>query len=449
VSRTELSGWGRTAPSAADVVSPASTGEVESVLAAPPPRGVLARGLGRSYGDAAQNAGGTVVDATARSGIGAFDEETGRLRVDAGTSLDRVMRALVPRGWFVPVTPGTRFVTVGGAVASDIHGKNHHRVGTWCAHVDELTLATPTGTLTVGPDRDPDLFWATAGGMGLTGVVVDATVAMTPIETSRAVVDTDRAEDLETCMALLAEGDERHEYTVAWIDLLPARGRVGRSVVTRGRFARRDELPSALRRDPLGFAPESLGTLPPLIPVNLMTDRRIRLFNEAWYRRAPRSRRGEIQSISRFFHPLDGIEHWNRAFGPRGVIQWQILVPFGCEDVLTEVAESFAAAKVATLIGVLKRFGAANPGPLSFPMPGWTLSLDMPAGGPRTVALLDRLDRLVAEAGGRIYLTKDSRMDPALVPRMYPRLDEWRAVRARVDPDGVVASDLGRRLALI
>ncbi|NLV56117.1 MAG: FAD-binding oxidoreductase, partial [Acidimicrobiales bacterium] len=219
MSRTELSGWGRTAPSAADVVSPASTGEVESVLAAPPPRGVLARGLGRSYGDAAQNAGGTVVDATARSGIGAFDEETGRLRVDAGTSLDRVMRALVPRGWFVPVTPGTRFVTVGGAVASDIHGKNHHRVGTWCAHVDELTLATPTGTLTVGPDRDPDLFWATAGGMGLTGVVVDATVAMTPIETSRAVVDTDRAEDLETCMALLAEGDERHEYTVAWIDL--------------------------------------------------------------------------------------------------------------------------------------------------------------------------------------------------------------------------------------
>lgn len=449
MTRVELHGWGRTAPSAADVLAPLSRAEVAAALADPPARGVVARGLGRSYGDAAQNAGGTVIDATARSGIAAFDDDTGRLRVDAGTSLDRIMRALVPRGWFVPVTPGTRSVTVGGAIASDIHGKNHHRVGTWCDHLDELTLATPTGTFAVGPDRDPELFWATAGGMGLTGVVLDATVAMTPIETSRAVVDTDRADDLEACMALLAEGDERHEYTVAWIDLLPAKGGIGRSVVTRGRFARRDELSTAQRRDPLAFAPESLGTLPPLIPVNLMTDAGIRLFNEAWYRRAPRSRQGEVQSLSRFFHPLDGIEHWNRAFGPRGVIQWQILVPFGEEAALTEIAESFAREKVATLIGVLKRFGAANPGPMSFPMPGWTLSLDMPAAGPRTAGLLDRLDRVVAEAGGRIYLTKDSRMDPALVPRMYPRLDEWRAVRRRVDPDGVVASDLGRRLALL
>jgi len=447
--RALLSGWGRAAFTSCELIE-VDAEHLAAAIKELPARGGIARGLGRSYGDPAQCAGGRVLRLVPSGDEITIDPAAGTATVGAGVSIDELLRVLVPRGWFVPVTPGTRFVTIGGAVASDIHGKNHQRDGSFGSHVTAIRMMLADTTIVeVGPGRDPDLFWATAGGMGLTGVVLDATVAMTPIETSRAVVDTDRAEDLETCMALLAEGDERHEYTVAWIDLLPARGRVGRSVVTRGRFARRDELPSALRRDPLGFAPESLGTLPPLIPVNLMTDRRIRLFNEAWYRRAPRSRRGEIQSISRFFHPLDGIEHWNRAFGPRGVIQWQILVPFGCEDVLTEVAESFAAAKVATLIGVLKRFGAANPGPLSFPMPGWTLSLDMPAGGPRTVALLDRLDRLVAEAGGRIYLTKDSRMDPALVPRMYPRLDEWRAVRARVDPDGVVASDLGRRLALI
>lgn len=447
--RRELTGWGRTAPSAADVLTPVTAEEVAATVAGAPARGVLARGLGRSYGDAAQNAGGAVIDATASAGILGFDEATGELRVAAGTSLDHIMRALVPRGWFVPVTPGTRHVTVGGAVASDIHGKDHHRVGTWCAHVAEMTLATPAeGVVTVAPDRDPDLFWATAGGMGLTGVVLDATVRMAPIATSRALVDTDRTDDLASCMELLAAGDDEYRYSVAWVDLLPARGATGRSVVTRGRFAEVDELPPSDRRDPLAFDPRALAAVPPLVPVGLLDRWSIQAFNELWWRRAPAQRRGEVQTISRFFHPLDGIEHWNRAFGPRGVLQWQIAVPFGAEDVVHAVAEAFRSARVPTVIGVLKRFGAANPGPLSFPQPGWTLSLDMPAAAPSAPALLDRLDREVAEAGGRIYLTKDSRMRPELLERMYPRLGEWRAVRSRVDPDGVVTSDLGRRLGL-
>ncbi|QYG92659.1 FAD-binding oxidoreductase [Iamia sp. SCSIO 61187] len=447
--RRELAGWGRTTPSAAEVLTPVTAEEAAAVVAAAPRRGVVARGLGRSYGDAAQNAGGAVIDATAFGGVLAFDEETGLLTVSAGTSLEQLMRWLVPRGWFVPVTPGTRHVTVGGAIASDIHGKNHHRAGTWCAHVRRITMATPAdGPVTVSPDVDADLFWATAGGMGLTGVVLDATVQMSPIATSRAIVDTDRTDTLADCMDLLSAGDADYEYTVAWVDLLPLRGQVGRSVITRGRFAEVDELPAPSRREPLAFGPQALATVPPIVPGGLLNRWTVQAFNEAWFRKAPRRRSDEIQSISRFFHPLDGIDEWNRLHGPRGFLQWQIVVPFGAEDVLHDIADAFAAAKVPTLIGVLKRFGAANPGPLSFPIPGWTLSLDIPAAAHGLGPLLDRLDAQVVEAGGRIYLAKDSRVRPELMPVMYPRLDEWRAVRRRVDPDAVLQSDLGRRLGL-
>jgi decaprenylphospho-beta-D-ribofuranose 2-oxidase len=449
MSRRELSGWGRTGPTAAEVIAPVTAEEVAAAVRRPVPRGVVARGLGRSYGDAAQNAGGAVIDGRAFGGVRDFDPESGVVSVSAGTSLDDLMRWFVPRGWFVPVTPGTRHVTVGGAIASDIHGKNHHRAGSWCAHVEQLTLATPAdGPVTVGPGRGADLFWATAGGMGLTGVVLDAAVRMTPIRTSRAIVDTDRTDDLDTCMALLAEGDDTYEYTVAWVDLLPARGGVGRSIVTRGRFAEVDELAPSARRDPLAFDPAALAKVPPVFPSRLLNRWRIQVFNEAWWRKGPAFRRGEIQTISRFFHPLDGVEEWNRLYGPQGFLQWQIVVPFGAEDVLRDVARAFATAKVPTLIGVLKRFGAANPGPLSFPLPGWTLALDMPTAIDGLGAFLDGLDEMVVAAGGRIYLAKDSRMRPELLPAMYPRLDEWRAVRRRVDPDGALQSDLGRRLGL-
>lgn len=447
--RRELAGWGRTWPSASEVWTPVTTDEAASALDDAPARGVVARGLGRSYGDAAQNAGGAVIDATAFSGVRSFDATTGLVTVAAGTSLDDLMRWFVPRGWFVPVTPGTRQVTVGGAVASDIHGKNHHRAGTWCAHVRRLRLATPAdGPIAVAPDRDAELFWATAGGMGLTGVVLDATVALTPIATSRALVDTDRTDTLVDCMDLLAAGDDDYEYTVAWVDLLPLKGGVGRSVITRGRFAEVDELPASDRREPLAFAPQALATVPPLVPPRLLNRWSIQAFNEAWWRKAPRYRRDEIQTISRFFHPLDGIEFWNRFYGPRGFLQWQIVVPFGAEEVLHDVADAFAVARVPTLIGVLKRFGAANPGPLSFPLPGWTLALDIPVGIDGTGPLLDRLDAQVAEAGGRIYLAKDSRLRPELMPAMYPRIEEWRTVRRRVDPGGILQSDLARRLGL-
>ncbi|MCC5952134.1 MAG: FAD-binding oxidoreductase, partial [Acidimicrobiia bacterium] len=419
--------------------------ELLASMDAPPARGLIARGLGRSYGDAAQNAGGRVVATTGVHEVD-LDPTSGTVTAGGGVSLDTLMRILVPRGFFVPVTPGTRHVTVGGAIAADIHGKNHHRVGSWCNHVRSLHLLTPDGTLrNVVPDDDA--FWATAGGMGLTGTVVDATFTCPSIETSSLVVDTERASDLGDALARMTERDHLYDYSVAWIDLMATGGAMGRSVLTRGRFARADEL-DPTGADPLAFDPREIVMAPPWVPPGLLNRLSVRAFNELWFRRAPEHRTDELQSISAFFHPLDMVQGWNRMYGTRGFLQWQFVLPLERTTELRRIVERLSAAGCTSFLAVLKRFGPANRGPLSFPDEGWTLALDIPAGLAGLGPLLDSLDRTVAEAGGRVYLAKDSRLDPALVPVMYPRLDEWRAARAMLDPDGVLRSDLSRRLGL-
>jgi decaprenylphospho-beta-D-ribofuranose 2-oxidase len=452
-----VTGWGRNPASAAHVVRPADPDGLAVAAKAAGPRGAIARGLGRAYGDSAMNAGGLVVSSTGVSGLLELDHRRGTARVLAGTSLDSLLRDIVPQGWFVPVTPGTRHITVGGAIAADVHGKDHHATGSFGAHVQSLALGLPDGTRrTLTPHDDPDEFWATCGGMGLTGMVVEATVGLHAIETSLLRVDTDRVPDLDTLLTLLSEGGRRHRYSVAWVDFLARGPSLGRSVLIQGDFARRDELPRVgqrgvrpRERDPLAYGRVPSVPAPRVVPGGMLNKGSILAFNELWYRLHPRRRRDELQSISRFFYPLDLVDGWNRLYGSRGFLQWQCLLPFGAEDVLRHIVEALAQHRVPSFLAVLKYFGAADPAPLSFAGPGWTLALDVPTADPTLGSLLDRLDDRVAEAGGRLYLAKDSRLRPELLPVMYPRLDQWRAVRDRLDPDRRLNSDLARRLRLL
>lgn len=437
---TFLTGWGRTAPTPAELARPRSVEELRELIATAPGRGVVARGLGRSYGDAAQNAGGLVLDCT---GLDAwtFDEVSGVVTASGGVSLHDLMTALVPRGWFVPVSPGTRHVTVGGAVAADVHGKNHHRDSSFGAHLHSLTLVTADGTVRTLRPGDP-LFLATVGGMGLTGVVAEAVFGCVPIETSLMRVDVQRTADLDETLATMAATDDRHRYTVAWIDLLARGRRMGRGVLTRG-----DHAPRAEGKEPPAFAPGALLRAPAWAPGGLLNGLSVRAFNEVWYRKTPR-RRTITQGIAPFFHPLDVVDGWNRMYGSRGFVQYQFVVPFGAEETLRDIVGSLSAHGVVSFVPVLKRFGPGSGGLLSFPMPGWTLAVDVPAGQRGLAGLLRGFDRRVAAAGGRVYLAKDARLRADMMAAMYPELERWRRIRDEADPAGLFRSDLARRLRL-
>ncbi|MGW0602956.1 FAD-binding protein [Streptomyces sp. NPDC002640] len=444
-----VTGWGRTAPTVARLVRPRSYDEAVAAVRGCGARGGIPRGLGRAYGDAAQNAGGAVLDMTALDRIHAVDVAGGVVLCDAGVSLHRLMQVLLPLGWFVPVTPGTRYVTVGGAIGADIHGKNHHVSGAFSRHVLSMELLTADGSIRTVSPGDP-LFDATCGGMGLTGVVLTASLRLQPVQTSLMAVDTERAADLDDLMARLTATDHHYRYSVAWIDLL-ARGRAtGRAVLTRGDHAPLDALPrsSRARRDPLAFRPSRLPAAPSFLPDGLLGRTTVGVFNELWYRKAPRRRTGELQRLPTFFHPLDGVPHWNRIYGRGGFVQYQFVVGHGEEEALRRIVRRVSDHRCPSFLAVLKRFGDGDPGWLSFPTAGWTLALDIPAGLPGLGDLLDRLDEEVAAAGGRVYLAKDARLRPELLPAMYPRLDEFRALRAELDPRGVFTSDLSRRLGL-
>jgi len=438
-----------TEPTVAEVAQPRSADEVAALMKGASAAGVIARGLGRSYNNAAQNDGGLVLSMAGMTDVLSFDQASGVVTCEAGVSLEQLMVRLLPAGWFVPVSPGTRQVTVGGAIAADVHGKNHHSAGSFARHVLSFDLLTADGDVrTVTPESDADLFWGTAGGMGLTGIILRATIAMKPVETSRLIVDTVRMANIDDTMAYLASTDKDYDYTVAWTDCLAGRGSLGRSVITSGDFATIGEVRYRNRARPLEFKPSALVGAPPVVPSGLVNARTVALLNEAWFRKAPRRRTGEIQTIGRFFHPLDGIRNWNRVYGPAGFRQYQYVVPFGAEDVVRRSLERISALRAPSFVTVLKRFGEGDQGMLSFPMPGWTLALDFPSRTPWLSQLLGELDKLVLEAGGRLYLAKDSRIPAELMPRMYPRYEDFRRLRAEIDPAGVFSSDLSVRLGL-
>ena len=434
-----LTGWGRTAPSRADVRALTSAAEVSEAISRSGPRGLLARGLGRSYGDAAQNAGGTVLDL--RTDVNLVVPSSGIVTCPAGVSLDDLLRQVVPQGWFVPVTPGTRQVTLGGALAADVHGKNHHRVGSFSAHVTALELVDGTGTIRTLTASD-ELFWAVPGGMGLTGVITSLTLKLHPITSAWMTVHTERTADLDATVAALARADDR-TYSVAWVDCVAGGSAHGRGIVT---SAEHTPVADVNKLRPLEFAPRAGVPAPPWAPSALLNRLSIGAFNSAYFQAAPGHPRTDQHHAAAFFHPLDAVHGWNRLYGRAGLVQYQFVTPD--LDVVRWALAELAGAKAPSFLTVLKRFGAAGPAPMSFPRPGWTLAVDLPASLPGLGALLDRIDERVASSGGRVYLAKDSRLRPELLAWMYPELKRWRELRAQLDPRGLFVSDLSRRLSL-
>ena len=391
---------------------------------------LLPYGNGRSYGDTCLNDRGTLLDRRGDAGIVSFDPAAGTVRVRAGTLLGDLVRHVLPHGWFPPVVPGTRFVTLGGMLANDVHGKNHHRRGTFAEHVSRFELVRSDGSRVVM--RGDPMFATTAGGMGLTGVVTWLDLQLMRVQGARVRQRAVPFANLDGYLERAAEADAAHEYAVAWIDSLATGDRLGRGVLLLGDHAEGD----APVADPTRLA------VPFVPPFPVLSRPMLRAFNAA-YGTAQTRRANVVVPADTFFWPLDGVRHWNRLYGPRGLHQHQSVVPFDAASALRDLLAAAQAAGHASFLTVLKRFGdRSSVGPLSFPRGGYTLTLDFAHRGPATLALLDRLDAITLEAGGRVNAYKDARMSASTFQRGYPR---WREVEAA--RDRVLMSDFWRRCA--
>jgi decaprenylphospho-beta-D-ribofuranose 2-oxidase len=447
--RRELSGWGCFPVETCDVYRPERLEEVKQLLRDGAGSTLIARGRGRSYGDSALNAAGGVVLTERLDRMLGFDPEAGILHCEAGVTLAEILEVFVPRGYFFAVTPGTKFISVGGAIAADVHGKNHHRTGSIAGALVDFKLLTPHGELLrCARDENADLFFATLGGMGLTGVIAEARVRLRRIATAAMRVTHRRAADLDAALEDMLAEDARFDYAVTWIDALrPGRSR-GRAVAMRAEHARPEELPAARRNEPLALRPRRRLTVPFRMPGFTLNALSMAAFNEAFYRGHPD--RDFIQDFDAYFYPLDGIHHWNRMYGRRGVIQFQCLLPpKTARRGLTEILTRLSSARRPSFLAVLKSCGPASGGLLSFPAPGYTLALDLPHTGSDLLATLAELEAIVLREGGRIYLAKDACLRAEAFEAMYPRLPAFCEARAKVDPEGRLASSQARRLGLV
>jgi len=443
----EIGGWGNFPRERCQLLRAERTAHVAEILREPPAATCIPRGLGRSYGDAALNRDAGVLLLEKMDRFLAWDPATAVLDCEAGASLAAVVRHFLPRGFFPPVTPGTRFVTIGGAIAADVHGKNHHRDGTFGRHLLDLHLMTAAGDiLRCSPTQNADAFHATVGGMGLTGVILRARVKLAPVESAWVEVNYTRAPNLDAALDQFAAGDASHRYSVAWIDALATGASLGRSVVMQGDFLPRNRLPDKLRERPLHVRPKRRKRVPAFWPGWALNRISVRAFNTLFYARHADATR--IVDAGSFFYPLDAIDHWNRLYGRRGFVQYQALFPRETSRAgHVKLLERLSASRRASFLAVLKSTGEQGPGLLSFPLPGHTLALDLPARADIR-AFAAELDRIVLDHGGRLYLAKDACTTPAALRAMYPRLDEFLAVKARLDPRGLFSSSQARRLGL-
>lgn len=430
-----LSGWGRLPAPGRQVFSHDLERAAEHA--------VLCRGLGRSYGDSAlpPSSDPVVLTTTLADRLLAFDETTGVLRAEAGVSIEQLNQRLLPRGFFVPVTPGTQFVTMGGAVAADVHGKNHHRDGCFGEHVSALRMCLANGNIVeASPTELPDLFWATVGGMGLTGHILEVELRMRRVRSPWIYQETRRVDDIDEYIDALKDAAGKFPFTVGWIDCLSKGASMGRGILMAGDWA---DPAIAPKRYPRPFPRV---TMPMEMPSWLLGRPTVKAFNFGFYwKHLPREKKG-ITHWQSFFYPLDMVRHWNRMYGPRGFTQYQCVLPESAgRGAARRVLEILSRRGGASFLCVIKDCGPEGHGLLSFPMKGISIALDI-AVRDDTQALVDALNEKVLEEGGRIYLAKDSFTRPEHFRAMEPRLDRFLEVRRKWDPSGRIRSAQSVRL---
>lgn len=436
----ELSGWGRALSAKVRAWRPERAPGLAEAFRAEREDGVIVHAGGRSYGDAPLNGGGDVIMTGRLDRIISADWKSGEVVCEPGVTIGDLMRVALDHKFIVPVSPGTGFATVGGGLANDVHGKNQHCHGSFGDHVQWVDLMLPGGEVQrITPEGDVDLFNATVGGIGLTGIMLAMSIKLRRVKSNAVLMREKRARNLDEFLAMQAEARDKHTYVVGWIDAT-ARGRsLGRGIMESADDSQgeTDASPGGRKRMPIempGFAMNRVS---------------IGLFNALYYHRLPFGGGRERQiPVTQFLYPLDSIEDWNRLYGKRGFYQFQCALPEAESPVgLRKLMEAISDAGTGSFLAVLKSMGKSGRGHLSFPIPGYTLALDFPAK-PGVIELLDRLERITLDHGGRIYLAKDGAMKAESFAQMYPKLDEFRAVLDRIDPNRVMDSDMSRRLKI-
>ena len=439
----KLSGWGRYPVHEARVSAPGSEAALAARIAE---GGLIARGNGRAYGDSAVSPANTV-HMRRFDRMLAFDPETGQLVAEAGVTLAEIIAVFLPRGWFPSVTPGTKFVTLGGAIAADVHGKNHHRDGAFGTFVDWIEVMEADGTVArCSRTERPDLFGWTLGGMGLTGVILRAAIRLRPVETGWIRQTTIPAPDLDAALAALETGNGA-TYSVAWIDCLGTGARLGRSLVMLGEHAVASDLPPSDRGRPFATGRKRAVPVPVDAPPGLLNGLTVRAFNRLYYWAGSRKAGDRLVDWDSYFYPLDAILGWNRIYGRRGFVQFQcVLPPAEGATGLRALLEAISAAGQGSFLAVLKRFGPQESA-FSVPLEGWTLALDVP-GSAGTLALLDRLDRIALDHGGRFYLAKDARMTAETLRAADARTAGFTDMRGGAGRDAAFRSAQSERLKI-
>jgi decaprenylphospho-beta-D-ribofuranose 2-oxidase len=408
---------------------------------------MIPRGLGRCYGDSSLSP--HILSTLKFNRFLDFDREKGILRCQSGVSLREMLDVIVPAGWFLPVTPGTKFVTLGGAIAADVHGKNHHSEGSFSTHLDSLTLLAPGGQqYACSRTENPEIFWATCGGMGLTGLILEGTFRLKKIETAYIVEESTKTENVDALYKLFEES-MHFTYSVAWIDCLAKGKNLGKGILLNGEHAKVSELKTdAQRHAPLILPKKGKLAIPFKLPSFTINPLTVKAFNTLFYAKAKSGRHQHVIDYDKYFYPLDGIHHWNRVYGNKGFAQYQFAIPPDKSyDAMLKILQLIAKERFPSFLTVLKYFGNSETGPLSFPLEGYMLALDFPITD-RLFGFLDRLDQIVVDAGGRIYLTKDSRMKPEILQKGYPRLQEFLKIKQQLDGGHVMQSLQSKRLGI-